>query len=160
MQLLPPLSHDPRVVAREKSAGQHLPYARHLDASTIELRDGMIMQIIRLDGLLFETADSDELNYRARLRDAMLQTIASSRFAVYHHVIRRKAEVALEARFEDGFSRELDDRWREKLAARQMYVNDLFLTILRRPLQGRIGMLDRLRNWMPKGETARCRTGR
>jgi type IV secretion system protein VirB4 len=91
MQLLPPLSHDPRVVAREKSAGQHLPYARHLDASTIELRDGMIMQIIRLDGLLFETADSDELNYRARLRDAMLQTIASSRFAVYHHVIRRKA---------------------------------------------------------------------
>lgn len=150
------MSHDPRVVAREKSAGQHLPYARHLDSSTIELRDGMIMQVIRLDGLLFETADSDELNYRARLRDAMLQTIASSRFAVYHHVIRRKAEVALEARFEDGFSRELDDRWRDKLAARQMYVNDLFLTILRRPLQGRIGMLDRLRNWMPKGETLRA----
>ena len=34
--------------------------------------------------LVVETADSDELNYRAELRDAMLRAIGSSRFAIYH----------------------------------------------------------------------------
>jgi len=49
------------------------------------------MQTISLSGLLFETADSDELNYRAELRDAMLRAIGNSRFAIYHHLVRRRA---------------------------------------------------------------------
>jgi type IV secretion system protein VirB4 len=138
-----------------KPAGAHLPYARHVDGATIETRDGLLLQVIRLDGLLFETADTDELNYRAALRDAMLQTIASSRFAIYHHVIRRKAEVTLETPYPDSFSAHLDSRWRGKLAGRQMYVNELFLTIVRRPLQGRFGALDRLRTLFAFGETER-----
>lgn len=150
-----PLNADASFLAREKPAGAHLPYARHVDATTLETRDGLLMQVIRLDGLLFETADTDELNYRAALRDAMLQTIASSRFAIYHHVIRRKAEVALEVPYPDAFSARLDERWRAKLAGRQMYVNDLFLTIVRRPLQGRIGVLDRLRSLFAFGEAER-----
>ena len=144
------------MVAREKGAGLHLPYARHIDPATIETRDGLLTQIIQLDGLLFETSDSEDINYRTRLRDAMLQSIASSRFAVYHHVIRRKAEVALDARFDDAFSRELDARWRARLGSREMYVNDLFLTIVRRPLQGGIGVIDRLRRLLPRGAAERA----
>ena len=145
MQLIPPLSQDSRTAAREQSAGVHLPYARHVDDVTVERRDGLLMQTIRLDGLLFETADTDELNYRAELRDAMLKAIGSSRYAIYHHVVRRRADALLEARFPDEFSRQLDKRWSARLASREMYVNELFLTIVRRPLQGRVGMLDRLR---------------
>ena len=139
------------LAGREKPAGAHLPYGRHLDSKTIALRDGLLMQTIHLGGLLFETADSDELNYRSELRDAMLRTIGSSRFAIYHHVIRRRADVALEASFTDDFSRHLDQRWRERLAGKQMYVNDLFLTILRRPLQGRLGWADRLQGLFQTG---------
>ncbi len=145
MQLLPALTRDPRANAREAPVGTHLPYARHVDDVTIETRDGMLMQTIRLGGLLFETADTEELNYRAELRDAMLRAIGTSRFAVYHHVIRRKAEAILDAEYPDAFSRTLDQRWREKLADRQMYVNDLFLTIVRRPMQGRGGLIDGVR---------------
>jgi type IV secretion system protein VirB4 len=144
MQFLPPLSSDPGAARREKPAGTHLPYARHVDGVTLELRDGLLMQTLHLGGLPFETADSDELNYRAELRDAMLRAIGSSRFAIHHHVIRRRADVALEGEYPDAFSRRLDARWRERLAGKQMYVNELFLTILRRPLQGHLGWADRL----------------
>ncbi len=143
-------------MAREVSAGTHLPYARHLDDVTLVTRDGLLMQTIRLGGLLFETADTDELNYRADLRDAMLRTIGNSRFAVYHHVVRRKAETALEAHFPDAFSRELDARWRGRLGARAMYVNELFLTIVRRPLQGKVGLLDRLRSLVAPSDADRA----
>lgn len=78
----------------------HLPYARHIDASALELRYGLLMQTIHLGGLLFETADSG-LNYRPELRDAMLRAVGSSRFAIYHHLIRRRADVALDAAYTD-----------------------------------------------------------
>jgi len=145
MQLLPALTHDPKVIAREQPAGKHLPYARHVDDHTIETRDGLLCQVIQVRGLLFETADSEEINYRKRLRDAALQAIGSSRYAVYHHVIRREAEVSLDAEFPDPFSRRLDDAWRTRLSTRRLYVNDLFLTLVRRPLQGKIGVVDRIR---------------
>ena len=144
MQLLPALTREARIVSREKPAGYHLPYARHVDDHTIETRDGLLMQMIHLRGLLFETADSEEINYRKRLRDAMLQAIGSSRFALYHHIIRRRIDAELGADYPDPFSRELDAMWRARLAAKRLYVNDLFLTLIRRPLQGRVGAFDRL----------------
>ncbi len=146
MQFLPPLTRDPIVAAREAPAGAHLPYARHIDDVTVQTRDGLLMQTIRLGGLLFETADSAELNYRATLRDAMLRTLGSSRFAIYHHVVRRRAEAALRPVTADDFAARLDARWQERLGGKQLYVNELFLTIIRRPLQGRIGIADRMRS--------------
>lgn len=154
MQLLPALTRDPKIVAREAPAGRHLPYARHVDDRTIETRDGMLLQVIQLRGLLFETADTEELNYRKRLRDAMLQAIGSSRFALYYHVVRRAIEPALDAEFPDAFSTRLDAAWQARLAERKLYTNDLFLTLVRRPLQGRMGLLDRMRGSAATANTA------
>ncbi|WP_298334627.1 VirB4 family type IV secretion system protein [uncultured Erythrobacter sp.] len=147
MQFLPALTRNPKTIPKETPAGVHLPYARHIDDVTIQTRDGLLMQTIRLGGLLFETADTDELNYRAGLRDAMLRTLGSSRFAVYHHVVRRRAEASLGPVTSDDFSARLDSQWQGKLADKQLFVNDLFITIIRRPLQGKIGVVDQLRSW-------------
>lgn len=144
MQFLPRLTGDPRVARREAPAGTHLPYARHIDDCTIETRDGLLMQTIHLSGLLFETAESGELNYRAELRDAMLRAVGSSRYAIYHHVIRRRADELLEGEFGDAFSQRLDQRWRQRLGSRQLYVNELLLTIVRRPLPGHMGLPERI----------------
>src|SRR5436305_1258321 len=111
------------------------------------------MQVIHMRGLLFETADTEEINYRKRLRDAMLQAIGSSRFAIYHHVVRRRIEAGLSSGHPDPFSRQLDAAWRKRLAGKRLYVNDLFLTLVRRPLQGRIGRLDRIRERLGRAAT-------
>lgn len=148
MQLLPALTRDPAVIARERPAGHHLPYAHHVDDHTIATRDGLLMQFVHLRGLLFETADTDELNYRKRLRDAMLQAVGSSRFALYHHIVRRRIDAELSSDYPDPFSRQLGRSWSDRLATRQLYVNDLFLTLIRRPLPGQLGGLDRLRAFL------------
>ena len=136
MQLLPALASSPKAVNREAPAGRHLPYSHHVDDHTIATRDGLLMQVIALRGLLFETADTEEINYRKRLRDAMLQSIGSSRFALYHHIVRRRVDVRLEGEFGDPFSAKLDAAWQDRLGRRQLFVNDLYLTLIRRPLQG------------------------
>ncbi|CAN5714599.1 VirB4 family type IV secretion system protein [soil metagenome] len=130
---------DPR---REASAGARLPYGRHIDDITLATRDGMLMQVIHLAGLSFETADTDEINYRKALRDGAMRAFASSRFAIYHHVIRREAAAASEGEFNDDFSRTLDEAWKRRLSTKKLYVNELFLTLIRRPTQGRVGIIE------------------
>lgn len=149
MQLLPPVTPKSQAAAREVCAGTHLPYACHLDDHTIETRDGLLMQVIQVRGLQFETAHTEEINYRKRLRDAMLQAVGSSRYAIYHHIVRREAEALLEGEFPDQFSQELNAVWRARLGTKRLYVNDLFLTLIRRPVQGRFGLLDRLARRLP-----------
>ncbi len=127
---------------KEQSAGARLPYARHVDDATIETRDGRLMQVLHLRGFAFETADTDELNYRKTVRETMLRGVANSRFALYHHVVRREVQPELDgAEFPDAFSRGLDASWRERLDTRRLYVNELFLTLIRRPMGGRVGVL-------------------
>jgi type IV secretion system protein VirB4 len=127
---------------REQAAGARLPYARHVDDATIQTRDGRLLQTLHLSGYPFETADTDELNYRKTVRETMLRGVANSRFALYHHVVRREAAAELDGVFPDDFSRALDEAWRARLGARKLYVNELFLTLVRRPMQGRIGFLE------------------
>jgi type IV secretion system protein VirB4 len=129
---------DPR---GETPAGLKLPFARHVDDATIETRDGRLFQTLQLRGLPAETADTEELNYRKTVRETMLRGIANSHFALYHHIVRREVTAELVGEFADPFSRRLDDAWRARLATRKLYVNDLFLTVMRRPLQGRVGLL-------------------
>jgi type IV secretion system protein VirB4 len=127
---------------REQAAGARLPYARHVDDATIETRDGRLIQTLHLAGYPFETADTDDLNYRKTVRETMLRGVANSRFALYHHVVRREVAAELDGVFPDDFSRALDAAWRARLGARRLYVNELFLTLVRRPMQGRVGLLE------------------
>jgi type IV secretion system protein VirB4 len=151
MQLLPPLTSKANAAALEQHSGKHLRYARHVDDHTIETRDGMLMQFLHVRGLLFETADTDEINYRKQLREAMLRAIGSSRYAIYHHVVRRQADASLDAEFPDPFSKGLDLSWRTNLAAKRLYINDLYLTIVRRPLGGKLGLLAGMRKRVDSG---------
>ncbi len=127
-------------MARERSAGSMLPYAAQIDAHTVLLRDGRLMQVLRLDGFLFETADSEEIDYRKELRDAMLLAVGSSRFSLYHHVVRRRVAPGLPGSFPDDFSARLDTIWGERMARRALFANDLYIAILRRPEKGARGI--------------------
>ena len=121
--------------ARQKQAraGERLPYASLADQRTVMLRDGALLQVLHLQGLGFETADSEDLNHALAGRDAALRAIANSRFVVHHHVIRRRVNPALEGSFEDPVCAEIDRRWRARLREKHQFVNDLFVSIVRRP---------------------------
>ena len=123
----------PRLARTEAAIGDRLPYARHVDDATIETRDGMLLQVIRITGFPFETADDQELNYRKQVRESLLKALASSRLTLYHHVVRRRYAPRFGRLPEDGFSRSLEEGWRETLAARRLFVNDLYLTLVLRP---------------------------
>ncbi|MEC8836921.1 MAG: VirB4 family type IV secretion/conjugal transfer ATPase, partial [Pseudomonadota bacterium] len=95
-------------------------------------------------GLLFETEDSEALNAHAATREVVLRSTLDARFVLYHHVIRRRVSVDLEAEFPDPISRHIDARWRERLGSGQLFVNDQFITLIRRPARGKAGLVERM----------------
>ena len=130
--------------AKEARAGDRLPYLRLIDESTLLLRDGSVMTAIQVPGLLFETEDSEALNAHAATREVVLRSTLDARFVLYHHVIRRRVSVELDAEFPDPISRHIDERWRERLGSGQLFVNDQFITLIRRPARGKAGLVERV----------------
>ncbi|HWA20801.1 MAG TPA: VirB4 family type IV secretion/conjugal transfer ATPase [Caulobacterales bacterium] len=126
---------------REKLAADMLPYLRHLDDATLLTRDGALVQCLRIEGFPFETADTEELNYRKGLRETMLRGVASSRLGIWHHVVRRRIAPHIDGRFANPFARALDAAWRRRIEAKRLYVNDLYITLVRRPSSIRAGLL-------------------
>jgi type IV secretion system protein VirB4 len=141
--------------AKEARAGDRLPYARLIDGSTLLMRDGSVMTALQVPGLLFETEDSEALNAYAATREVMLRSTLDARFVMCHHVIRRKVEVALDAQYPDPLSRHIDARWKERLGSGSLFINDQFITLIRRPARGKAGFAERMSKlWSRKGSEA------
>lgn len=142
---------------KEPKAGDRLPYAGLLGDHAVLLRDGSLLQVLHLEGFAFETADTVELNHKQAVRDAALRAVGSSRYVVHHHILRRRVEVALDGEFADPVCAEIDRRWQARLSARRLFVNDLFVTLLRRPPKGKVGAAERLGGLFSRGQGAEAR---
>lgn len=129
---------------KEALAGDRLPYLGLVDENIVLLRDGSAMLSLMVPGLSFETADSAELNAHAAAREVLLRSALDARFVLYHHVIRRRVHVELDAGFDDPLAGHIDARWKERLAGGALYVNDQFVTLVRRPARGKAGWPERL----------------
>jgi type IV secretion system protein VirB4 len=157
-----PVSREMRfgaAAARERSLATHIPYTRHIDDTVLRTKDGLLVSVLKLDGFCFETADMAQLNGKLEGRNTILRSLGSSRYAVYGHMIRRAIKPGLDGTFESSFADELNRRYMAQLGQQRMFVNDMYVTIVRRPLRGQVGVIDKLTRKMfsrraGKGEIA------
>ncbi|MFA7586330.1 MAG: VirB4 family type IV secretion/conjugal transfer ATPase, partial [Novosphingobium sp.] len=137
---------------KEAHAGDRLPYLALVDENVVLLRDGSVMLSLMVPGLAFETADTDELNAHTAAREVLLRSALDSRFVLYHHVIRRRVEVGLDGTFDDPLAAHIDTEWKARLASGALFINDQFVTLVRRPARGKAGLPEKLsRLWKRRG---------
>ena len=139
---------------KEALAGDRLPYLALVGDDAVLLRDGSVMTALLVPGLSFETADTAELNAQAATREVLLRSALDARFVLYHHVIRRRVHIALESAFDDPLAAHIDARWRERMSSGALYVNDQFITLVRRPARGKAGWAERLSRMVKRGGKA------
>lgn len=133
-----------QAAARDLPQSLHIPYLRHVHDQAIVTKQGFLLAFLQLGGLCFQTLDQADINLRHVNRNVNLRALGSSRFAVYGHVIRRAVEPKLEGAFDNPFLAELDARYQASLQSKRLFVNEIVLTLIRRPMQGRIGLVDRI----------------
>jgi type IV secretion system protein VirB4 len=118
---------------REVKASEHIPYAALYDANTLLTRNEDLIQIIKIEGLPFETASDDFLRLRKRFRNNLLRTMAKSQYALYVHTVRRKQRVYPDGRYAPGFARDLNEAWKARHERLELYVNDIYVSVVRKP---------------------------
>ena len=120
-------------LARDLDPRGALPYARHVTEEIIGLDTQALMMTFQLDGASFETADVRDLNdWHAKLNGAW-RNLADDHLAVWHHLVRRRHIGYPAGAFRSDFARDLDAQYRARLGSTQMFVNELYVTLVLHP---------------------------
>ena len=131
-------------IRREWHTSSHVPYLSHVSENIISTRAGDYAQVFRLGGLGFETADDARLNNWHERLNVLWRNLASPHVALWTHVVRHR-ELIMAVPAEPGFAGSLNSRYRERLSRERLMLNELYLTVIYRPVVGAApGLLARL----------------
>lgn len=66
-----------RYSKKEKPIAHFIPYKGHWDKNTILTKSNGLLQVIKVGGFSFETADDDDLDIRKGIRNSLFKNMAS-----------------------------------------------------------------------------------
>src|ERR1700709_932446 len=75
---------------REVTAATFIPYDHHWDKETIITKKRELLQIIKIDGCSFETADDDGVDMKKMVRNSLYKSMAEGTFSMWFHMVRRR----------------------------------------------------------------------
>lgn len=129
------------IAKREYPASGFLPYLMHWDESTLFCTNDRLVQIVKLSGFSFETADDEDLDIKKSIRNSMLKGMGSASISLDFYIIRRKeqpyADDYVNPDMPDGFASLLDKTWVEVHKNRKTFVNDLYITVTREGMKNK-----------------------
>jgi type IV secretion system protein VirB4 len=121
---------------RERSAAARIPYAAHVTPEIIRTDAGDYVFASKLAGASFESVDDEVLNNWHERLNVLWRNISSPNVALWVHLIRRRERSLPAEPAEDGFAHRLAAKYRAKLATQTLMVNDLYLSVVYRPIAG------------------------
>lgn len=131
--------------AREMCLSDMIPYTVHYDDETVITKDNGLVQVIKIDGLYFDSLEDAQVRQFERSRNTVLRAIANSNRGIYVHLVRRRIKAYPEGEGPAWFARTLNAAWKARCEQQSFYVNDIYISIVRnRFRQGVPGMMDRL----------------
>jgi type IV secretion system protein VirB4 len=123
---------------REFSESNFIPYKCHWNNNTILTKKNELMQVIKISGFSFETADDEDLDIRKRMRNLLYKNLASGNVSLYFHTIRRRKIITDKIDYTydptlkqpTEFVNYLAYEWSKKYSAFQSFVNELYITVI------------------------------
>jgi len=116
----------------EVSESAMIPYQYHWDKETLITKHGEFLQIVKVDGFSFETADDEDVDMRKMVRNSLFKSMADGNYAVWFHLMRSRQSVYPGGKHLPGFAAEVDKQWRDKHVGKDSFVNELYITVLRK----------------------------
>lgn len=139
----------------EVAASGSIPYYTHFNKDTLITKNYELIKVIKINGFSFETADDEDLEIRKNMRNQLFKSIASENTHLYFHLVRRRQPAYPDdyasIDMPDGFATYLDQKWVEKSRNKKGFVNELYFSIVRKPLAGPNGIrtwVGRFRDWL------------
>jgi len=144
---------------RELTADRHIPYTAHVAPEVVKTVFGDYLQVFRLGGASFESADPEQLNVWHEKLNVLWRNVAAPGIAFWTHVVRSREALRPSGAESVGFAAALQEKYLRRLAGDILMVNELYLAVLYRPAAGRAagllsGVITRLKPASSALETA------
>lgn len=126
-----------RIARNEAKTSKHINIAAHYDDETLLDKSGKLIKIIKLSGIDFITKHDALLDVHKNRRNNLLKSFTSD-YAIYFWTVRNKMTEFPEGEFNQFFAKQVNDKYKEKIAHTEMYHNELYLAIITKPSEGLI----------------------
>lgn len=130
------LNYD-RLMKREEKASKHINILQHYDDSTLLDKSGKLIKIFKLKGLNYFTKGDQLLDLHKNRRNNLLKSFSSD-FAIYFWHVRRKVVEYPQGEFEEGFAKEVNEKYKQNIEKRELFRTDLFIALMTKQPQGLI----------------------
>jgi len=129
--------------AGDLAASSQIPYRTHVSDRVVVTDAGDYVMAWRLGGIGFECADVQDVNRAHNRLNAWLKNLSSPEIAIWTHIVRRRERpIPLDAPT-PGFAHRLWEKYASRIAGERLWVNDLYVTLVYRPLGSQLGSLAR-----------------
>jgi len=128
-----------KLAHREVGISRHVPITHLNSASIFETQQGMVGSVLKIKGIPFDTETPATLNQHQHGWHQALMAL-DERFCIYVTMHRHRVSSELQGHFNNAFAKELDTAYQSQFASRNLYTNDIYLTILYKGITtGRVG---------------------
>lgn len=145
-----------KIMDSEYAASNFAPYFAHWNEDTLYTSDNRLIQIVKIGGFSFETADDEDLEIKAAIRNSLLKGMASGNLSLYFHIVRRKRKPYpddyINPDIPDGFATYLDQRWVNKYKNKEAFINELYVTVIKKADVGNNKITSVLKQFLHGGE--------
>lgn len=121
----------------DTSISEFIPLSTHVSPTVIKTTGGDYLLVWHLGGLPFVGRDEWEIEHRHNTFNRMLQTLRAPDFAnlaFWVHDVRRKRRIKSNSKFGQSFNQDLSDAYFESLSSQKIMQNELYLTMIYRPV--------------------------
>jgi type IV secretion system protein VirB4 len=137
-----------QAIRREQTAERWIPYSAHVADGIVRTVSGDFLQVLKLGGASFESADDADLNNWHERLNVLWRNIASPNVALWTHTMRRRVRMAPKpvtplsapgtayCSSSDGFADALVLKYEQRLSGETLMANELYLSIVYRPAAG------------------------
>ncbi len=126
---------------KEIGSSAFIPYLCHYNHNTILTKRKELMQIIKIGGFSFETADDEDVDIKKDMLNMLLKGFQTGGFLLYFHTVRRRANIVHDEilpmdpniKIPKNFADYVVQEWRKKYATHQAFANEVYISIIKRP---------------------------
>lgn len=119
-----------RDIADDVTEDDFIPYASHIDETTLATKNGELLQTIRIDSSNIDMEDNVPGNVRHVIREAIINNVHTDKFAFWIHTLRQRSPITLTNDFKESFAQKVGAAWWEDRKWHDVYYNEVYLTIL------------------------------
>lgn len=127
-----------RQAQAENPLARFVPFSSQLSAHDVITRGGDYLRVWRLDGIPFECADEHQISERHEALCSLLRNLSGGQWAVWTHRLHRRVSDQLQDPPGPGFAHDLSRAYQDKLEKQRMMSNELYLTLVYRPIASRM----------------------